>query len=53
MEKLESLVMDLWHDYQCEQDCRVCRFFYLENPDDPWSDRCEIEDRLEELGLKP
>lgn len=50
--KLEDLVRDLWRTYQCEQDCRVCEFFYLEDPDDPWSDRCEIEDRMDKLGVE-
>ena len=50
--KLEELVMDLWRTYQCEQDCRVCEFFFLEDADDPWSDGCEIEDRMDELGVE-
>ena len=50
--KLEQLVKDLWRTYQCEQDCRVCEFFFLEDPDDPWSDSCEIEDRMDKLGVE-
>lgn len=49
---LEALVMDLWRTYQCEQDCRVCEFFYQEDPEDAWSDGCRIEDRMDELGVE-
>ena len=47
--KLEKLVQDLWATYQCEEDCRVCEFFYLEDSGDA---RCKIEDRMDELGVE-
>lgn len=50
--RLEELVIDLWRTYQCEEDCRVCEFFYLEDQDDPLSNGCRIEDRMDELGVE-
>ena len=48
--ELERLVTDLWREYQCENDCRIC-VFYMINDEDPMNDECSIETRMKEVGL--
>lgn len=51
IKRLERLVIELWDDYQCEQDCRVCAF-WRDDPDNGVYDECEVENELESLGLR-
>lgn len=51
VKSLERLVEELWDEFQCEQDCRVCAF-WRDDPEHGIEDECHIEMEMERLGIR-